>query len=136
MHSIETEYFKVSLDDTKQVATLYWTKEVKLDEFQRGCRVFTSMFQQGNITKGLIETSKRGALPSEAADWLYTLQSTPGKSEPLHIALVMSEERYQNLIYDYSQSLVNLCQESMHLNYFTKVEEAMDWLLQESPTYD
>ena len=132
MSSFENDFCKVSLDDSRQVATLFWNRDVKLHEFQEGCRNLASLFTDHKISRCLIESTNRGSLSAEAEDWLNTLHSNAAlQDNQLQVALVMSEDRYQNLIYDYSLSHTQPLDLPFQFNYFTKIEDAMDWLLQE-----
>lgn len=114
---------------------MFWKREVKLLEFQDGCRQLASLFINHNISRCLIESTNRGSLSMEAEDWLNTLRSSVAlQANHLQVALVMSDERYQNLIYDYSLSHTQPLDLPIHFNYFTCIEDAMDWLLHEQPS--
>ncbi|KAA3438443.1 hypothetical protein [Rufibacter hautae] len=87
------------------------------------------------LEKCLINTSSRGALSMEAEEWeLSILQSeaNPAVPQGMQVALVMSEERYQQMIHDYSLNKVCKINLPIHIHYFTQVEEAIDWLEHES----
>ncbi|GAB2535390.1 hypothetical protein [Rufibacter soli] len=135
MNSSENDFCTVSLDNSRQVATLVWKRDVKLHEYQEGCRQLASLFLDHNISRCLIESTYRGNLSAEAEEWLNTLYSSVTlRTNQLQVALVMSEERYQNLIYNYSLRHTQQLSLPIQFNYFTCIEDAKDWLFQEQPS--
>ncbi|MGV3538678.1 MAG: hypothetical protein ACO1OQ_02645 [Rufibacter sp.] len=82
----------------------------------------------------LIDSTQRGPLQPEADEWIFNALLQEVKNveiEGHQLALVMTEDRYKNMVQDYSLSQARLMQLPIQFSYFTRMEEAMHWLLQE-----
>ena len=135
MNPVETESFKVLLDKSQQIGILIWKKDINLEECQNGLRELFYLLDEFELGKCLINTYKRGILSSEAEEWEISMLQNDKlsfKAKELHIALVMSEEKYKQMIHDYSLDRVCKYNLPIKINYFTQSEEAMDWLVNES----
>ncbi len=92
------------------------------------------MIKRNRVEKCLINSCNRGSLSSEAEDWeLSILQKNDPSFVPqgLHVALVVSEFKYKQMIHEYSLNRVCKFDLPVKINYFTQVEEALDWLKNE-----
>ncbi|ALJ00374.1 hypothetical protein [Rufibacter tibetensis] len=136
MDPVETESFKVLLNESHQIGILIWKREISLEECQQGLRELFYLLDEHELGKCLIDTNHRGELSSEAEEWEISLLQNDKltfKAKELHIALLMSEEKYQKMIHDYSLDRVCKYNLPIKINYFTHNEEAMDWLIHEPP---
>ncbi|WP_207431062.1 hypothetical protein [Sabulibacter ruber] len=135
MIPVGTEGFRVLVDESKEIALLVWERAVGEEEFKRGCKRLAEYLNQHNLKKCLIDTYIPESLLAEGEVWevgtlLQALHSYT-QSE-LHLALVMSEEKYQHLIHHYSPSLATPSSHPINVHYFTEVDEAKEWLLNDT----
>ncbi len=112
-----------------------WKKDVGLEECQQGMNELFHLISAEKLEKCLINNSSRGVLSIEAEEWELSIlqnEALPSVPEGLQVALVMSEERYQQMIHDYSLNKVCKINLPIHIHYFTQVDEAIDWLEHQS----
>ncbi|WP_205503177.1 hypothetical protein [Rufibacter psychrotolerans] len=103
-------------------------------EYQKGCATLINTMTSHHLKKCLIDTNKRDNLPAESEEWEVAIlqgEVVLCESKDLHVALVMSEEKYQRMVHNYSLSFAKPTSKPLNFHYFTKVEEAMDWLVNE-----
>ncbi len=116
---------------------LLWKRDVGLADCQQGIHELFHLIKANNIQKCFINTSNRGSLSAEAEEWeLNILQSDSSLLVPkgLQLALVMSEKKYEELIHEYSLNRVCKVNLPITINYFTQIDEAIDWLENEPTT--
>ncbi|WP_125077817.1 hypothetical protein [Rufibacter latericius] len=116
---------------------LKWRKDVGLEECRKGIEELFTLIKENNLNKCLINTCHRGILSAEAEEWeLSMLQSddTSFVPEGLHVALVMSDSKYKQMIHEYSLNRVCKFNLPITINYFTQINEAVDWLEHDTPS--
>ncbi|GAA4298814.1 hypothetical protein [Nibribacter koreensis] len=137
MLTFETDFYQVSLDDTNQVAILFWKREVTLPEFQEGSLALREVIKQYQLNKWLVNSTHKGLLSPEAEDWLTaTIFDNAGDKFLMHqVAYVMTEEKYQEMVQDYSLLRASHKKLPLEIHYFTSQDEALHWMVHEHTTF-
>ncbi|KAA6434526.1 hypothetical protein ACD591_04010 [Rufibacter glacialis] len=116
------------------MASLIWKKEVSLEECQLGVNQLFQLLNEHELGKCLINSHQRSNHSVEAEEWeLNMLQGDHFNfiAIELQVALVLSENKYQQFIHDYSLNRFCSFNLPIKINFFTQDEEALDWLLHE-----
>lgn len=126
----ETDYVKVFFHESTATAWLEWNRPVNVKEYQEGVNAFFALFNETGASRGLMDISRRGSLDLDADSWVFKkLQETPQQDATVfQVALVMTEQKYQELIQCYSPLQSGSIDQVVRINYFTSQKEAEDWL--------
>ncbi|AMM52334.1 hypothetical protein TH61_15640 [Rufibacter sp. DG15C] len=135
MLKFETDFYQVALDESQQVALLHWKREVALPEFQEGSLALREVIREHQLSRWLINSTYKSFLSPEAEEWLNATMFTANeaKLQQHQIAFVMTEEKYQDMVHDYSLLRASHKNLPIEINYFTSIEEALHWLVHEQP---
>ncbi|MFC6999393.1 hypothetical protein [Rufibacter roseus] len=131
---VETDFYKVSLDDADKMVILYWKRKVNFPEYKDGFKMYLHFLKQSKVKRSILDSTLRGDLDAESDEWvLATLNNEIAHLDikDHQIALVMSEEKYQQQINSYSLLQAGHIVLPVGINYFTNMEEAKHWLLHE-----
>ncbi|WP_192821076.1 hypothetical protein [Rufibacter sp. LB8] len=134
MFPLETDYCRLGLDETQKVAMLSWKRPVHLSEYQSGLSALIDLLKTHAIQRTLIDSTHKGPLSKEADEWVFNAlpNAVAGIDLNVHqVALVMTEDMYQNMVQQYSVLRTGALQLPLSINYFTKREEALHWLAHE-----
>jgi hypothetical protein len=137
MLKFETDFYQVALDESQKVALLHWKKEVTLPEFQEGSLALRTVIREHQLSRWLINSTYKSFLSPEAEEWLNATMFTANeaKLQQHQIAFVMTEEKYQDMVHDYSLLRASHKKLPIEINYFTSIEEALHWLVHDQPMF-